>query len=317
MVMTGGIWSIQAEGQPVAPGDEATASLRYVTPGYFATLGIRLLEGRDVAEADTGAALQAAVVSESFAERYWPGQDPLGRRFHFGLLGSTGGGTSAPFQDRTVVGVAADVKVRGLERKSEPQVYLPYRQQPDDTMSYYAPKDLAVKLTGDPASLLPAAAEDRRPGRSGPAPLRRAQPRRDRRGGDRAPPRPGARPGGIRGRRPAAGRDRHPRPARVHGVEPRPGDRRAHGAGRVAPRHPRAWCFATAWGSAFWAWAWGSRRRSSPGGASKPSWPESVPSDALTFLAAAGVALSMTLLGSLLPALRAIRVDPLTVMRAE
>ena len=55
-----------------------------------------------------------------------------------------------------MVGVAADVKVRGLERTSEPQVYLPYRQQPDDTMSYYAPKDLAVKLTGDPASLLPA-----------------------------------------------------------------------------------------------------------------------------------------------------------------
>ena len=96
MVMTGGIWSIQAEGQPVAPGDEATASLRYVTPGYFATLGIRLLEGRDVAEADTGAALQAAVVSESFAERYWPGQDPLGRRFHFGLLGSNGGGSARP-----------------------------------------------------------------------------------------------------------------------------------------------------------------------------------------------------------------------------
>ena len=140
MVMTGGIWSIQAEGQPVAPGDEDTSSIRYVTPGYFATLGIRLLKGRDVAEADTGAAPQAAVVSESFAERYWPGQDPLGRRFHFGLLGSTDGRSLGAFQDRTVVGVAGDVKVRGIERKSEPQVYLPYLQQPDASMATTRPR---------------------------------------------------------------------------------------------------------------------------------------------------------------------------------
>ena len=66
--------------------------MRYVTPGYFATLGIPIRRGRDVAETDTAAGLQVAVVSESFVGRYWPGQNPIGRRFHFGLLG---GGASA------------------------------------------------------------------------------------------------------------------------------------------------------------------------------------------------------------------------------
>ena len=273
MVMTGGIWSIRAEGQPVAPGDEGTSSIRYVTPGYFATLGIRLLKGRDVAEADTGTALQVAVVSESFAERYWPGQDPLGRRFHFGLLGSTDGRSLGAFQDRTVVGVAGDVKVRGIERNSEPQVYLPYLQQPDASMGYYAPKDLAVKLTGDPASLLPALRKI--VARADPAQpaLRRAHPRLHRGGGDGTAAGAGARAGGVRGRCPAPGRDRHPRPARVHGVEPRAGDRGADGAGRLADGTSSAWCCATACALGLLGSVWGSGWRSRPAAASKRSSP--------------------------------------------
>ena len=68
------------------------------------------------------------MVSESFVARYWPGQDPLGRRFRFGLLGGSSLTVLGSFQDRTVVGVVGDIRVRGLERTSEPQVYLPYRQ---------------------------------------------------------------------------------------------------------------------------------------------------------------------------------------------
>ena len=52
-------------------------------------------------------------MSESFARRHWPDVDPMGRRFDFGLA------------ERTVVGVVGDIMVRGLERTSEPQVYLP------------------------------------------------------------------------------------------------------------------------------------------------------------------------------------------------
>ena len=156
MVMTGGIWQIEAEGHPNQPGDERFASMRYVTPGYFRTLGIPIIAGRDVSDADTAGALQVAVVSRSFVERYWPGQNAIGRRFRFGLLGGETITAARPFQDRTIVGVVGDVKVRGLERRSEPQAYLPHRQQPEDAMGWYTPQDLAVRHTGDAASLVPA-----------------------------------------------------------------------------------------------------------------------------------------------------------------
>jgi putative ABC transport system permease protein len=132
------------------------ASFRYLTPDYFKTLGIPLRQGRDVSEADTAAGLQVAVVSESFVERYWPGAEAIGRRFRFGLPGGGPIAVVGPFQDRTVVGVVGNVMVRGLERSSEPQVYLPYRQQPGDAMGFYTPQDLAVKYTGDPGALVSA-----------------------------------------------------------------------------------------------------------------------------------------------------------------
>ena len=156
MVMTGGIWQIEAEGHPNEPGQARTASMRYVTPGYFRTLGIPIVAGRDVSDADRADSLQVAVVSRSFVERYWPGQDAIGRRFRFGLLGGETITAAEPFQDRTVVGVVGDVRVRGLERRSEPQVYLPNRQQPEDSMTWYTPQDLAVRHTGDAALLVPA-----------------------------------------------------------------------------------------------------------------------------------------------------------------
>jgi putative ABC transport system permease protein len=85
-----------------------------------------------------------AVVSESFARRYWPDEDPLGQRFRFGL------------QDRTIVGVVGDIRVRGIEQTSEPQVYLPYQQVPDGSLIGYTPKDLVVRSSADPVTLLPA-----------------------------------------------------------------------------------------------------------------------------------------------------------------
>jgi predicted permease len=120
------------------------ASLRYVTPDYFSAMGIPLLRGRNVSEADGDKSLFVAVVSESFVREYWPHENPIGRQFSFGLA------------TRTIVGVAGNVRVRGLERTSEPQVYLPYRQQsPDGVLPWYAPKDLAIRYSSDsPAGLL-------------------------------------------------------------------------------------------------------------------------------------------------------------------
>jgi predicted permease len=141
LVMGGGIWPVEVAGREVNRSANETASLRFVTPEYFATMGIPLLRGRGIANGDTQAAQYVAVVSESFAERYWPGDDPLGRTFGFGML------------ERTVVGVVRDVRVRGLERRSEPQVYLPHRQTPDSSLIGYTPKDLVIRTAGDPLSL--------------------------------------------------------------------------------------------------------------------------------------------------------------------
>ncbi len=142
MVMRGGIWPVEVGGVPADRREGQTASLRFVTPGFFATLGVPLRLGRDVAEGDAQQAPFVAVVSESFARRYWPGRDPLGERF------------KVASEERSVVGVVGDIKVRGLERQSEPQVYVPDRQVKDGWLIGYAPKDLVIRSSIEPAALL-------------------------------------------------------------------------------------------------------------------------------------------------------------------
>lgn len=131
----GGIWPVSLTGDEVLLDDSNTVSLRYLTPGYFASLGIPLRRGRDVAETDSRDQPFVAVVSESFVKRFWPNENPLGKRFHLA------------FAERTIVGVVGDVRVRGLERPSEPQVYLPYRQVDDGAIIGYIPKDLVVRTS--------------------------------------------------------------------------------------------------------------------------------------------------------------------------
>jgi predicted permease len=143
MVLRGGIWPVEIAGRPEDVAKRRTASLRFVTPGFFRAMGIPQLAGRDVAESDTHEAPFVAIVSRSFVARYWTGENPLGRHFNIGN------------HDRLVIGVVGDVRVRGLERTSEPQVYVSW-QQPDDVSTWYAPKDLAVRTTADPVSLIPA-----------------------------------------------------------------------------------------------------------------------------------------------------------------
>ena len=107
--------------QVLAPGvadDPLTAPggvVHFVTPGYFATLGIPLRRGRAIDERDDQMAPQVVVISESLAERLWPGQDPIGRAVK--VAG-----------DRTVVGVVGNIVVRSLEGPESMQVYFPSEQ---------------------------------------------------------------------------------------------------------------------------------------------------------------------------------------------
>ncbi len=144
MVRRGGIWPVGIRGSENERADNDTASLRYVTPGFFSTMNVPLRAGRDVRDTDTINTQFVAVVSESFVKRHWPGQDPLGRQFNFA------------FKDRTIVGVVGDVRIRGLERDSEPQVYLPYRQVDDGWLLVYSPSALVLRASTPLAPLVPS-----------------------------------------------------------------------------------------------------------------------------------------------------------------
>ena len=85
-----------------------------------------------------------AVVSESFAKKYFPGENAVSKRFK-----STMG-------EMEIVGVVGDIKVRGLERTSEPQMYLSYKQQPGSSFPFFMPKDLVIRAATPMAQLVPA-----------------------------------------------------------------------------------------------------------------------------------------------------------------
>jgi putative ABC transport system permease protein len=145
MVWRGGIFSVTVNRQQPADPSSQRALMRFVSPDFFKTLSIPMHLGRDVAESDVLTSPLVAVVSESFARQYWPNENPLGRQFNFA------------FEDRTVIGVVGNVRVRGLEQSSEPQVYLPYRQVKDGWFAGYIPQDLAIRNSqGDPLQLAPA-----------------------------------------------------------------------------------------------------------------------------------------------------------------
>ena len=144
MAMGGGIWPVSLTGDALSREGDTAASLRYLTPGYFAAMGIPLKQGRDAADTDTLDRQPVAVVSESFVERFLNGRDPIGQSFNF------------VFKRRTIIGVVGNVKVRGLERISEPQVYLPYQQVEDGSIVGYIPKDMVVKASVPAETLVPS-----------------------------------------------------------------------------------------------------------------------------------------------------------------
>jgi putative ABC transport system permease protein len=119
------------------------AVIHFVTPDFFATLGIPIKAGRDFTDQDTAMSRAVAVISESLAERLWPGQDAIGRSVNVSRV------------DRVVVGVAGNISVRSLEGAIDPQIYFP-SEQLAATSLYYAPKDLLVRTAGDPLTLAPA-----------------------------------------------------------------------------------------------------------------------------------------------------------------
>jgi putative ABC transport system permease protein len=126
-------------------GPPLNADIQTVTPGYFETLGIALLQGRDFTAADGPDAPLVAVVSEELAERYWPGESPLGKRIR------QSGFPEWP----EVVGVVSDVHHEGLDRPVRGTLYFVHAQGPR-TWFPVAAMTLTVRAAVDPAAIISA-----------------------------------------------------------------------------------------------------------------------------------------------------------------
>ena len=126
-------WDAEVDGYRPPDGEDTTYEFAIVSPRYFATLRIPLIAGRDFTDADDAAAAPVAIVNEHFARRFWPGQDPIGRRFRSGGVW------------RTIVGVARAGKYNRLDEGPWCFFYLPYLQGvPDLDLS------LCIRTRGDP-----------------------------------------------------------------------------------------------------------------------------------------------------------------------
>jgi predicted permease len=304
MTMGGGIQPVSIGGETLDRAGNHVASQRFVTPGFFATLRIPLLQGRDVAESDTTSTPYVAVVSRSFVRRYFPQGNAIGQHFKFA------------FHDRAIVGVAGDIRVRGLERESEPQVYLPYKQANDGQFSFYEPKDLVIRSTAAPETLVPAVRRIIR-GADPEIPISNVRTMAQIVDDETASRSVQARLlGGFAGLAfllAAVG---------IHGLLSFAVSQRSREIGvRVAlgakPRDILSMVLRQAALVSVAGILPGAVLAYQAGQAMQALLAGVKPNDPVTFLAAAGLCVAMTLFGSLLPAWRAVRVDPITALRAE
>jgi putative ABC transport system permease protein len=144
LVRQGDSIGVSIDGQPdPGPGKRPVIVTRVISPHYFRTMGIQLLQGREFEGQDRVGSPSVAVISETMARRHWPGEDPLGKRFTPGSPNS-----SNPDDWITVIGVVQDVRQFELAAEPKPQMYLTYAQA-----GLFAPRHLVVSTEVEPRSL--------------------------------------------------------------------------------------------------------------------------------------------------------------------
>jgi putative ABC transport system permease protein len=136
--------TMTGENSVVGPNDpQVEVEMRWASPAYFQTMGIALLRGRDFNDADVEGTLAVAVVDESFARRFYPNEDPIGKRIKRGGPRST-----RPW--KTIVGVVRSVRNQRLDIASLPQAYFPVLQEADEMYNL----SFAVRASGGEPSAL-------------------------------------------------------------------------------------------------------------------------------------------------------------------
>jgi putative ABC transport system permease protein len=134
--------SFSIEGRPNTPVDQPSGRIRVVSPGYFGVMKIPILSGRDYDEHDEVGevgSLPSVIVNRALAERFWPGQDAVGKRVQMSWKSSPS----------TIIGVVGDVRYTGLDADAGNELYLPEGLYPQSAIT------LVVRADRDPLPLYP------------------------------------------------------------------------------------------------------------------------------------------------------------------
>jgi putative ABC transport system permease protein len=110
------------EDYPKPRGEEISANLYVVTPGYLRAMEIPVLKGRLITDQDNVDGMKVALINQTMADHLWPNQNPIGKRIRFP------DGDQNPLRWRTIVGVVSDVSQSALDQKPSMQMYLPHEQ---------------------------------------------------------------------------------------------------------------------------------------------------------------------------------------------
>jgi putative ABC transport system permease protein len=136
--------TFQIEGRPVPKSEEPAADIEAATPGFFRTLNIPLLRGRDFSERDDSKAPGVVVVNEAFVRKYFPNDDPLGKHI------TPGASNSGKPQVREIIAVVGNVKNRSLDAEDVPVYYIPSTQLNFGSMA------VCLRTSNDPHSIASA-----------------------------------------------------------------------------------------------------------------------------------------------------------------
>jgi putative ABC transport system permease protein len=140
------VYIMRFEGRPpVTPSQAPLASYLAVTPSFFDAMGMRLVRGRALTDRDNENSPLAVVVNQTLVNRYFSGQDAIGKRLEIGF--------SDPPRWREIVGIVADVRSNGLDQDSPVQVFAPYFQMPSFPSSTVSPITVLARTAGEPGPI--------------------------------------------------------------------------------------------------------------------------------------------------------------------
>jgi putative ABC transport system permease protein len=146
LVWKGGTSGFYPEGitSPI-PGMAYDANHRQVSADYLQTMNVPLRSGRYFESSDNAQSMPVAIINETMARQYWPGENALGRRFKLGGPEDT----DVPWVQ--IVGIVADIRQMGLDEPVKAEMYFPYQQ---GQMTFYVPRDLVIRTSGDTGNLV-------------------------------------------------------------------------------------------------------------------------------------------------------------------